>query len=165
MKSLSPTASRIRDVQPFSACSDDELAIVANNTNDHRAAPGAVLAREGRIGREWIVIVSGSAVVRVCGSEVARLGPGDVIGEVALLDHGPRTATVVADTEVEALVSTNAEFDRILTHAPSVTRSLLGSLARRVRAADELITASDRGRPGADRGWRPSPRQLAGSAP
>ena len=143
MKALSATARRVRRVPPFSECSDDELAIVVNNTNDHRAAPGAILTEEGRSGREWIVIMSGSAVVRVCGSIVARLGPGDVIGEVALLDHGVRTATVIAETEVTALVANTAEFDRILTYVPSVTRSLLATLARRVRAADALMLGPD----------------------
>jgi CRP/FNR family transcriptional regulator, cyclic AMP receptor protein len=130
---------RIRDVEPFSSCTDEELEVVARNTSDHHAAAGAVLTEEGRLGREWIVIVRGSAVVRVGTSEVARLGPGDVIGEVALLDRGVRTATVVAETDVEALVASAAEFDRILDRVPAVSRALVVALARRLRDADALL--------------------------
>ena len=71
----------------------------------------------------------------------ARLGPGDVIGEVALLDHGPRTATVVAETDVDAVVASAAEFTEILVGVPSVARSLLVSLAQRLRAADDRLRA------------------------
>ena len=139
------TLRRIRDVEPFSSCTDEELAVIAGNTCDHRAPAGTVLAEEGRVGREWIVLVRGSAVVRVGRREVARLGPGDVIGEVALLDHGIRTATVVAETDVETLVASAPEFDRILDRVPAVARSLVVALARRLRDTDALLTPGPAG--------------------
>lgn len=138
-KPRSATIRRLRGVRPFAACTDDELSIIASNTWDHRAPAGAVLTEEGRAGREWIVIVRGSAVVRVGTSEVARLGPGDAVGEVALLDRGVRTATVVAETDVEALVASAPEFDRILARVPAVSRALLDALARRLRDTDGLL--------------------------
>jgi len=140
MAPLPASLQRIRDVEPFSTCTDAELAFIADHTWDHRAAPGDVLTQEGRLGREWIVIVEGTAVVRVDGLEVARLGPGDAIGEMALLDHGTRTATVVAATELDTLVSSAAEFAQILAAVPSVARSLLVSLARRLRDTNDLLT-------------------------
>ncbi len=142
---LTTTLRRIGDVEPFTSCTDDELAIVASNTWDHSAPAGSVLTQEGRLGREWIVIVRGTAVVRVGSDEVARLGPGDVIGEVALLDQGVRTATVVAETPVEALVASAPEFDRILARVPSVSRAMLVGLARRLRAADDRLVAGSAG--------------------
>ena len=144
-KPRTATLRRIGDVEPFTSCTDDELAIVASNTWDHSAPAGAVLTQEGRLGREWIVIVRGTAVVRVGSDEVARLGPGDVIGEVALLDQGVRTATVVAETPVEALVASAPEFDRILARVPSVSRAMLVGLARRLRAADDRLVAGAAG--------------------
>jgi CRP-like cAMP-binding protein len=141
MKPRPATLRRIRDVEPFTTCTDQELAIVANNTWDHRARAGSVLTERGGPAREWIVIVRGSASVRVGASEVARLGPGDVVGEVGLLDRGVRTATVVAETDVEALVASTTEFDRILAHVPAVSRSMLSSLARRLRQADDLLAS------------------------
>lgn len=139
MKMLPAPLRRLRDLPPFAACTDDELAFVAARIGEHRAHPGDVLTEEGRTGREWVVLVEGSAVVRVGSHVLTRLGPGDVVGEVALLDHGSRTATVVAETEVEALVSSAEEFTQILTGVPAVARALLVSLAGRLRAADDLL--------------------------
>lgn len=136
------TLRRIGAVEPFTSCTDEELALVAGNTWDHHAPAGTVLTEEGRSAREWIVIVRGTAVVRVGTEEVARLGPGDVIGEVALLDRGVRTATVVAETPVDALVASAPEFDRILARVPSVSRAMLVGLARRLRAADDRMVAA-----------------------
>lgn len=138
---------RIRGIQPFSTCTDGELAFIANRTCDHIAPAGALLTEEGRTGREWIVIVEGTAVVRVGTRQVARLGPGDAIGEVSLLDHGPQTATVVAETDVQALVSSASEFADILSSVPSVARSLLVGCARRLRATDDILTPATAGAP------------------
>lgn len=142
MKPLPSSLQRLRDLQPFSSCTEAELSYIADRMIDHHAAAGDVLAAEGRTGRELIVIVDGTAVICVGGREVARLGPGDVIGEVALLDHGSRTATVVAETDLEAVVSSAAEFAQILAAVPAVARSLLVALARRLRAADDLLLAA-----------------------
>lgn len=139
MKTLPTSIRALRSLPPFAACTDDELAFVAARIGEHRASAGDVLTAEGRTGREWIVIVEGTAVVRVGSAVTARLGPGDVVGEVALLDHGPRTATVVAETDVEAVVASAAEFTEILVGVPSVARSLLVSLAQRLRAADDRL--------------------------
>lgn len=134
---------RLRSIPPFAHCTDDELDAVARNTCDHHAEPGSVLTRAGSTGREWILVVSGTAVVRVGGRDVAHLGPGDAVGEIALLDHGPRTATVVAETHVEALVASAAEFDRLVDEVPAMSRLLLIGLARRLRHADEAIGHHD----------------------
>jgi hypothetical protein len=74
-------------------------------------------------------------VVEVDGRPIARLGPGDVAGEIALLDKGLRTATVVAETDVQALVSTAHELSLLLTHAPVFTRALLTATASRLRSS------------------------------
>ncbi len=139
MRSLPTSFQRIRSLRPFAACSDRELAFIVDRTCEYRAPAGDVLTAEGRTGREWIVLVEGTAVVRVGTDVVARLGPGDAIGEVALLDHGPRTATVVAETDVEVLVASAAEFTEILASVPAVARTILVDLATRLRAADELL--------------------------
>jgi CRP-like cAMP-binding protein len=128
-----PQIDRLRAVSLFADCPRPELALVVRNSATIRARVGDVLIEQGRPARELIVLLAGDAVVRVGGRPIARLGPGDVAGEVGLLDHGPRTATVVAETEVEALVSTAHEFAVLLRHAPTLTRTLLRAMAPRLR--------------------------------
>jgi len=140
-----PLARRLRALAPFVHCTRHELDLVARNLTEHRAAAGDVLVEEGRSGRELIVIVEGEATVSRHGRAVARLGPGDVVGEVALLDHGPRTATVVADTPVLALVCTAREFTTLVECVPGFVRSLLPGLARCIRAADADLVAGQGG--------------------
>lgn len=134
---LPPKLRQIQSLPPFEACTPAELAFVAHHLSDHHAAPGDHLTVEGRSGREWVVIVEGTAVVRSGADEIARLGPGDAFGEIALLDDGPRTATVVADTAVVSLVASLPEFRAILDVVPSVGRRVLTTMATRLRDADE----------------------------
>jgi CRP-like cAMP-binding protein len=133
-----PIARRLRGLDLFAGCSRNELALIAANLTEHRARAGDVLIEEGRTGRELIVLVEGTATVRRGDRVVGRLGPGEVAGEVALLDHGPRTARVVADGPVLALVCTRVEFTTLIDGVPGFARALLPGLARRVRAADDL---------------------------
>lgn len=136
-----PIVHRLRALAPFAGCSRADLDLMAGNLTGHRARAGEVLVQEGRTGRELLVMVEGEATVERGGRTVARLGPGDIVGEVALLDHGPRTATVVAVTAVVALVCNRQEFTTLLEGAPGFARALLPGLARRIRAADShLVT-------------------------
>ncbi|MET0579199.1 MAG: cyclic nucleotide-binding domain-containing protein [Ilumatobacteraceae bacterium] len=131
-----PKLERLRDVPLFAACTRDELALVARNVDEHRVEAGRVLTRQGAVGREFFVIVEGTAEVRVGGQLVARLGPGDFVGELALLDRRCRTATVVAETPLVVVVSGTREFAELLAGAPNMTRKLMTGLAARLRAAE-----------------------------
>jgi CRP-like cAMP-binding protein len=113
-----------------------ELALLSGLTTTVMIPAGEVVARQGGLGREFIVIVTGRASVAIDGRAVATLGPGDFFGELALLDGGPRTATVTADTEVTAEVMSRSEFATLLESAPSVTRGILRGVAARLRTAD-----------------------------
>ena len=140
MRHSDPIIARLRAIPFFSGCTRAELALVARNITEHHAAAGEILIQRGWAARELIVIVEGSATVHVGDRPVARLGPGDVAGEVALLDKGPRTATVVAETDMVTLVSTAHEFGMLLTHAPNLVRALLGTAAHRLRVAAAQLT-------------------------
>lgn len=131
----------LRDVALFSACSDKELELIASATTQTSVKAGTVMAREGQPGHEFIAIVEGRARVEIGGKVVAELGDGDFFGEVALLDGGPRTATVVAETDLVAEVIGQREFAGVLEQAPHVARPLLLGLARRLRAADLQLTS------------------------
>jgi len=140
MKSITHTftrrdekVERLRRVPLFAACTDEELALVARNVDELHVDGGHVLTRQGGVGRELFVIVEGTAEVRVSGEPVARLGPGDVVGELALLDHRCRTATVVAETPLVVLVSGSRQFADLLVGAPNMTRALMVGLAARLR--------------------------------
>jgi len=136
MKRRNSTIEHLRGIPLFAECSPNELALIASNVNEHHASSGDVLIREGSSGREFFVIVEGTASVLVGATPVATLGPGDFAGEVALLDHGVRTASVVAVTDLVAEVSTQREFAALLVGVPGLAQKLLVGLAQRVRRAD-----------------------------
>jgi CRP-like cAMP-binding protein len=126
----------LKQVALFSACSTRELELIARATTQLRFGAGEVLAREGAWGHEFIVIVDGKASVSIGERVVNTLAPGDFFGEIALLDHGPRTATVIAETDLIAEVIGQREFDAVLVNAPHLAKKVLVGLASRLRAAD-----------------------------
>ncbi len=141
MKHRNDTIERLRQITLFSACTNDELALIAARLTEHRASAGDVLATEGQIGRELFVITAGKAEVTIGGQQIAVLGPGEFFGEIALLDDGLRTATVVAQTDLVVEVSSQREFTELITGSPTLARKLLIGLARRLRTADLGLTS------------------------
>lgn len=129
----------LASVPLFAALSKKELTKVARLTTELHLKAGTEVVREGEPGREAFIIVSGTAAVKRNGRRIATLGPGDAFGELALLDHGPRTATVVADTDLEVLVLNAGEFAGLLDEVPAVARKLLRTLATRVRELDRKL--------------------------
>jgi len=95
---------------------------------------GTVLMREGGLGLEFLVIAGGEAEVTIGGDVVATLQRGDIAGEMSLLGHAPRTATVTATTPLTLYVANAAEFTALLEVAPSVAERVAGTAAARERA-------------------------------
>jgi CRP/FNR family transcriptional regulator, cyclic AMP receptor protein len=126
----------LRDVPLFAGCTNKELDRIARVSDELRLPSGTVITDQGAMGREAFVIMSGTAVVRRNGKKVASLGPGAVIGELSLFDHGPRTATVTADTDCEVLVLDQRSFAGVIDTVPSVAHKILASLAAKVREFD-----------------------------
>ena len=126
----------LASVPLFSACSRKELQAVAKATDEVTIPSGKVLCEQGSIGREAFVLVDGTAEVRRNKKKVASIGPGTCVGELALLDHGPRTASVIASTDMTVLVIGVREFAGIIDEIPSITHKLLKSLASKVRELD-----------------------------
>jgi CRP-like cAMP-binding protein len=123
----------------FSGCSQRELGKVVRAVDEVVVPAGRVLVEQGRLGHDCYVIVSGSAEVTRDANTIATLGPGDTIGELAVLDGGPRTATVTATTELDLLVLGQREFAALLSDVPSLSHKILVNLARRVRSLDERV--------------------------
>jgi CRP/FNR family transcriptional regulator, cyclic AMP receptor protein len=126
----------LRNVSLFSTCSNKDLEKIAKASDEVNLAAGTVIVDQGQTGREAFVMVSGSATVRRNGKKVATLGPGAVIGELSLLDHGPRTATVVCDVDSAVLVISQRNFIGVLDEVPALAHKLLASLAGRIRDFD-----------------------------
>ena len=95
---------------------------------------GRALCREGDIGHEFFVLESGSVAVSVGGTEVGSLSAGDFFGELALLDAGPRNATVTARDDVKVLVLSRREFMDLLEEEPIVAVRMLPAIGARLRA-------------------------------
>ena len=129
----------LRTVPLFSRCTDKELAELSGLVTTLTMPAGKVVVRQGQPGNEFIVIVDGSAIVSIDGQTVATLGPGDFFGEIALLDGGPRTATVTADSDLVAGVMSHQEFASLLMTVPVVTRGILKGVAARLRATDATL--------------------------
>ena len=135
---------RLRKIPLFAACSKDELQQIAAAASTLTFPAGTVLAREGDVGREFMVIDDGTADVVIGGAVVNQLGPDDSFGEVALLDGGVRTATVVASTDVVAHVIEQREFAVLVFDSQSLARKLLIGLAKLLRSAELRLHESER---------------------
>jgi CRP-like cAMP-binding protein len=129
-------------VDLFSKCSRTELGRVAALTTQCMAEPGETLTKQGDRGLEFFVIVKGRAVATRDDVVLATLGPGSFFGELALLDGGRRTATVVAQTRMQLLVLTSAEFNSILRLVPSLSGKVIEELGARLRKTDEMLDPS-----------------------
>jgi CRP-like cAMP-binding protein len=98
--------ARLKAVQFFSSMSDEDLAAVAQQTDEMSVAAGTVLAREGDLGDQFFVIESGTAEVTRGDAPVAKLGAGDFFGEIALIREERRTATVTATSPMVLIAMT-----------------------------------------------------------
>jgi CRP-like cAMP-binding protein len=131
---------RLEEVGLLAGCSRRQLRAIARISEVIEVPEGTVLARNGQPGDQFFLILDGSARVEVTSRKRSRLEPGQYFGEMSLLDGGPRSATVVADTPLRLLVIKRRDFATLLREAPEVTQSLLATLSRRVRVAEAGLT-------------------------
>lgn len=124
----------------FSSCSRSELRHIALLGTPISIAEGVHLTRQGKPGREFFLVLEGSAVCRVRNKEVARFRTGSYFGELALLHGGLRTADVVALTAMQVLVFDAREFRSLLTTTPSIGVKMLANLAERLEKANAQYT-------------------------
>jgi CRP/FNR family transcriptional regulator, cyclic AMP receptor protein len=124
---------QLGSVPLLSQCTKDELRQIAMLGTAIPIRDGKVLTRQGDPAQEFFLIREGKARCLVDGTEVAEFGPGDFFGEMALLDEGPRHATVVAEGPMDVLVFERREFWGLLDAAPTISKKLLVALAKRER--------------------------------
>jgi CRP-like cAMP-binding protein len=122
----------IRKVPLFSHLSRKQLAQIAKVADEIDLNEGKEMTREGATGREFFVILEGSADVRRRGRKINSLKPGDFFGEIALVTSVPRTATVAATSPVRALVVTDREFRHLLDESPDIKTRVMEAMAARL---------------------------------
>jgi CRP/FNR family transcriptional regulator, cyclic AMP receptor protein len=132
---------RLSDVPLFAGCSQRELQTIARTIKDIDHPAGTAVAREGEPGVGLFIITEGTADVTIGGRRKATLGPGDFFGEIALLDGGPRTATVTATTDLKLLGLTEWVFRGLMQEHPKIAIKTLEAMAGRLRNATKVATA------------------------
>jgi CRP-like cAMP-binding protein len=128
----------IKRVPLFSECSRKHLTEIAGIADEIDLREGKELTTEGRPGREFFVLIEGSAEVKKGSRRVNEMGPGDFFGEIALVTHRPRTATVTATSPVRALVITERSFRTLLEHQPEIQSKVMSALAARLGPEENL---------------------------
>ena len=122
----------IKRVPLFSKLSAAGLREVASVADEIDLPEGKTLTKEGERGREFFVLLEGSADVRQKGARIATLGQGDFLGEIALVTKLPRTATVTTTSPVRALVITDRDFAGLLKRSPQIGQGVLEALGERL---------------------------------
>ena len=122
----------IKGVPLFSSASKQELAQIASIADELDFPEGKVLISEGDAGREFFVLVEGTAEVQRGGKKVAAIGAGDFFGEIALISKTPRNATITTTSPVRALVITDRAFRQLLDNQPQIAVGVLSALAERL---------------------------------
>jgi CRP-like cAMP-binding protein len=127
----------LRRVPLFEGLSGQELEQLATTSEDLDVPAGKILCRQGDVGHEFFVIVNGDVEVVKDGERITVLGPGDFFGEIALVEHVERSATVTALTPVRFFVLTRRGFWGLLDESPEVTRSVMAALGKRLRSTSD----------------------------
>jgi CRP-like cAMP-binding protein len=126
----------IKRVPLFSKLSKTKLKEVAAIADEVDLPKGRTLTSEGERGREFFVLIEGEAEVRKGGRRVNTLGPGDFLGEIALITKVPRTATVTTSGPTRVLVITDRAFAQLLRQSPEISQGVLEAVGERL--ASEL---------------------------
>lgn len=132
-------ADTLPTIELFSELSKKELKNIAALMTPIQVKMGRVLTKEGDPGREFMIIIEGTATVKRKGRVLARLGPGDFFGELAVVAGVPRTATVVADTDMIIETLNRREFSSLLDESPRIAKKILVGAVRRLHEIEESV--------------------------
>ena len=139
--SRDPKRRHLQRVPLFSGFNEDELRRVAELSRIVESPAGTVITHIGEPGDSFFVIIDGTVAVRTPVGAGSQLRPGDFFGEMSLVDGEPRSATIVATTDVRLLVVDRFHFWRLLDETPDLTRRILTILSRRVRHLEQTVHA------------------------
>jgi CRP-like cAMP-binding protein len=124
----------------FEGLSAKQLKAVTELAEVARFMAGVAIVKQGVIGDSFYVVLTGQAKVVASGRTLNRLLPGNHFGEISLLDGGPRTASVVSETEMTLVMITQRDFLAMLAKNPDISISLLEGMARSVRRMDRSLS-------------------------
>jgi CRP-like cAMP-binding protein len=127
------------NIEMFSELSSRELKKVASFMTPVNIKAGRDLTVQGQPGREFMIIAEGNATVRRNGRVIARLGPGDFFGELAVVAGVPRTATVTADTDMVVEALNRREFSSLLDESPKLAKKILVGAVKRLYEIEASI--------------------------
>ena len=130
--------ARLAAIPLFQGLSKKELRTVSQLMTEITVAAGTTLIEQDTIGRECMIIVDGVAVVRRDGRKIATLGAGDIMGELSILSRLPRTATVVAETDLIVESLNRREFMSLLDDSPVIAKKIL---LRAITSLHDLATS------------------------
>jgi CRP/FNR family transcriptional regulator, cyclic AMP receptor protein len=136
MASRKAYVDHLRNIPLFNGFSQKDLEKIAKAGDEVHMPAGSLIVDQGQMGREAFVVIEGSVTVKRNGKKVATLGPGSIVGELSLLDHGPRTATAVAESDCTLLLLSQRTFLGVVDDVPALGHKLLASLASRIRDLD-----------------------------
>jgi CRP-like cAMP-binding protein len=129
--------SRVAPITVLSGCPDEELDAVARVASEREFAAGEPLMSEGDFGQSLFLIESGSADVLIEGKKVREVGPGEVLGEVAVLASGRRTASVIATSPVQVIAFFKPDVWHLERDAPEAARRLRAAMEEHVGSSPE----------------------------
>ncbi len=136
VKTANPTVELLRKVSLFDGLTTKELGTVAEACKQARFRAGSDIVTEGERSARLYIVVEGTAEVRVHGTKVEELGPGDYFGEIAVIDGEPRAATVTATSAVTALTLADFNVRALLRSLPDIGIKMLRTLTARVRTLE-----------------------------
>jgi CRP/FNR family transcriptional regulator, cyclic AMP receptor protein len=131
MRPADPKVELLRKVPLFAACSTKELRRIAAIADELAFREGKVLTKQGGPGREMFILLDGTVRVERNGVQINELGPGDFLGEGALVLRKPRNATITATSPLRALVITDANFNELLLADGRISGKVHETLAAR----------------------------------
>jgi CRP-like cAMP-binding protein len=132
---------RLSQVELFRHCTPKELTRLASITDEAVLETGQVLCRQGEVATAAYVIDDGEASVKIGTQVIGSVGPGQIVGEMGLLDYRPRSASVVARSPMKVYVIDARRFESVIEEAPKLARSLLRELTARIRGLDQAAAS------------------------
>jgi CRP-like cAMP-binding protein len=127
--------AKLKAVPLFAHCTDKQMEFIATQVEDMDFAAGRVLCSEGQSGGDFFMLLSGAAEVTRKGKPIATMVPGDFFGEIAVVDGGPRTATVTTTVASRCLVLGPRQFQNVVHQNVDIAHSVMKALTLRLREA------------------------------